>query len=137
MEQMTAQKRQGNSSIEPNVQRVLQLQNIYMPPESHGFLLSSCPPATDVESQLPCNTDSLGNESAKLTCLTLSKLTALPTPPVGRLFNSFISSISRRYEDTGIKVPVAPARRLSILMHLSRRGKYRAVGTKDATPEII
>lgn len=71
---------------------------------------------------------------------TLSKVrksTALPTPPVGGLFNSFISSISKRNKETGMKVPVEAAIRLSILAHLNLRGKYLAVGTSRATPEII
>ena len=71
------------------------------------------------------------------TFSTDCKLTALPAPPVGGLFNSFISSMSKRSRETGIKVPVEEAIRFSILAHRNLRGKYRAVGTKRATPEII
>lgn len=67
----------------------------------------------------------------------LRKSTALPTPPVGGLFNSFISSMSKRSIDTGTKEWVEAAIWFNILTHLNLRGKYLAVGTRRATPEII
>ncbi|KAK2458754.1 nucleolar complex protein [Trifolium repens] len=67
----------------------------------------------------------------------LCKSTAFPTPPVGGLFNSFISSISKRSIDTGTKDWVEAASLFNMRTHLNLRGKYLAVGTRRATPEII
>ena len=71
------------------------------------------------------------------TLSTELKSIECPTPPVGALFNSLNSNISRSSPVTGINVPVSFAILLSSLTQCIRKGKYRVVGTSCATPVII
>lgn len=113
-----------------------------MPPEMISSLILVCLPA---ERKLGITKGkklkgTLLNSTNIPVCDTFStvrKSIDLPTPPAGDLLNSFISSMSKSDNATGIKVPVEAAIRLSILAHRNLRGKYREVGTKRATPEII